>query len=32
MNWIGIVRDMLSKGNNGGGVSAPTTPIQSINP
>lgn len=32
MNWIGIVRDMLGKGNKGSGVSAPTTPIQSINP
>lgn len=32
MNWIGIVRDMLGKGNKGGSVSAPTTPIQSINP
>ena len=32
MNWIGIVRDMFSNETNSGGVSAPTTPIQSINP
>ena len=31
MNWIGIVRDMFSKGNKGSASPTPSNPIPSIN-
>ena len=32
MNWIGVIRNLFGKGGKGSSVSAPTTPMPSINP